>query len=60
MSDDLQDMLYRLDCTEKLLEQVRLDHDRESHYNREGQLRESLLQEQLRKVKVLMVKLQLS
>src|SRR3954447_14274004 len=50
-----QDMLYRLDATEKLLEQVRLDHERETHYNREQQLRETLLQEQLRKVQSLMV-----
>jgi hypothetical protein len=50
-----QDMLYRLDATEKLLEQVRLDHEREAHYNREQQLRETLLQEQLRKVQSLMV-----
>ena len=48
-------MLYRLDATEKLLEQVRLDHERETHYNREQQLRETLLQEQLRKVQSLMV-----
>jgi hypothetical protein len=51
----VQDMLYRLDATEKLLEQVRLDHERETHYNREQQLRETLLQEQLRKVQSLMV-----
>jgi hypothetical protein len=50
-----QDMLCRLDATEKLLEQVRLDHERETHYNREQQLRETLLQEQLRKVQSLMV-----
>ena len=50
-----QDMLYRLDATEKLLEQVRLDHERETHYNREQQLRETQLQDQLRKVQSLMV-----
>jgi hypothetical protein len=50
-----QDMLFRLDATEKLLEQVRLDHDRETHYNREQQLRENQLQDQLRKVQSLMV-----
>lgn len=49
-------MLFKLDATEKALEQARLDHDRETHYNREGQLRESLLQEQLRRVKALMVR----
>ena len=51
----LQDMLYRLDAAEKHLEQVRLDHDRERHYNRESQLEKHTLQDQLRKVKAMMV-----
>jgi hypothetical protein len=48
-------MLFRLEGTEKLLEQVRLDHEREARYNREQQLRENQLQDQLRKVQSLMV-----
>ena len=48
-------MLFRLEGTEKLLEQVRLDHEREARYNREQQLRENQLQDQLRKVQSLLV-----
>ena len=50
-----QDLLYHLEITEKLLDQTRLDHGREAHYNRENQLRETKLQDQLRMVKQIMV-----
>jgi hypothetical protein len=51
-----QDLLYHLEITEKLLDQTRLDHGREAHYNRENQLRETKLQDQLRMVKQIMVR----
>lgn len=50
----IEDLLYHLEITEKLLDQTRLDHSREAHYNRENQLRETKLQEQLRMVKQMM------
>ena len=35
--------------------QEKLDHARESHYNRDGQLRELALQDELRRYKAVMV-----
>ncbi|KIX08216.1 uncharacterized protein Z518_02872 [Rhinocladiella mackenziei CBS 650.93] len=43
----IEDLLYQLENTQSQLERLQLDHKREAQYNREGQFRESALQEQL-------------
>ena len=50
----VKDLTHQLEMTEKLLEQSRLDHEREVLFNRETQQREITLQDQLTHVKTLM------
>ena len=54
MTDYLKDLIHQLEVTEKLLEQSRLDHDREVVFSRETQQRDITLQNQLTHVKTLM------
>ena len=51
----LQDLIARLEATENLYDQTRLDHQRETHYNRESQLDKVRLQEEMQRINVLMV-----
>jgi hypothetical protein len=47
--------LYQLESTQNQLERLQLDHSREAQYNREGQLREEAMRDQLTTVKAVMV-----
>ena len=53
--DKYQELLRRVDQLTDDYHQERLDHARESHFNREVQRRELELQEELRKYKTVMV-----
>lgn len=50
-----QDLLFQLETAQHQLDRLQLDHSREAQYNREGQLRETALHEQLVQVKTIMV-----
>lgn len=52
----IEELLRRLDELTEDFHQEKLDHARESHYNRENQLQEIQLQDELRKYKALMVR----
>lgn len=52
----IEELLRRLDELTEDYHQEKLDHARESHFNREVQLQEIQLQEELRKYKALMVR----
>ena len=54
-SDSHQELLRRVDQLTEDYHQERLDHARESHFNRDVQRRELELQEELRKYKTVMV-----
>lgn len=51
-----QDLLYQLETTQNQLDRLQLDQSREAQYNRDGQLREVALHEQLAQVKMIMVR----
>ena len=53
----IQDLLYQLENSQSQLDRLQLDHSRETQFNREGQLRENALHEQLVQVKTLMVRI---
>lgn len=55
-ADTKQELLRRLDRLDVDYQQVALDHQRETQFNREGQLRERELREELRRLKALMVR----
>ncbi|KAI9871463.1 MAG: hypothetical protein M1830_002884, partial [Pleopsidium flavum] len=48
------ELLHRLDTVTQQYQRERLDHARESHFNRDVQLRELQLQEELRRTKAIM------
>ncbi|EXJ94243.1 hypothetical protein A1O1_02636 [Capronia coronata CBS 617.96] len=50
----IEDLLFQLETTQTQLDRLQLDHNREAQYNREGQLRETALHEQLLQVKTIM------
>ena len=52
----IEELLRRLDELTEDYHQEKLDHARESHFNREVQLQEIQLQEELRKYKALTVR----
>ena len=56
----MQDLLQRLDLLAQEHQQEKLDHARESHFNREVQRREMKLQEELRAISGKMVRFVLS
>lgn len=51
----MQDLLYQLETTQNQLDRLQLDHSREVSYNRDNQMRESSLNEQILQVKNIMV-----
>lgn len=52
----IEELLRRLDELTEDFHQEKLDHARESHFNREVQLQEIQLRDELRKYKALMVR----
>ncbi|KAK7905751.1 hypothetical protein LTR67_000475 [Exophiala xenobiotica] len=50
----IEDLLYQLENTQNQLDRIQLDHNREVSYNRDNQVRESALHEQLLQVKKIM------
>ena len=54
-TDSEQELLRRLDKLDIDYQQVALDHQRETQFNREGQLREREMKEELRRLKNMMV-----
>lgn len=50
--------MYQLESTQIQLDRLQLEHSREAQYNRDGQIRENALRDQLATVKVVMVRLQ--
>ena len=55
MTHFIQELLTRVDRLDESYQQMALDHQRETQFNREGQLRERKLQDELRKIKAFMV-----
>ncbi|KAL8731381.1 MAG: hypothetical protein Q9166_003473 [cf. Caloplaca sp. 2 TL-2023] len=53
-NDLILELLSRVDKLEEAYQQMALDHQRETQFNREGQLRERKLQDELRKMKSFM------
>ena len=47
--------MFQLESTESQMKQLQSERTRESQYSRDGQLRETTLQDQLRRVKEAMV-----
>ncbi|KAL8897517.1 MAG: hypothetical protein Q9207_007180 [Kuettlingeria erythrocarpa] len=54
-NDLITELLVRMDNLSNNFQQMSLDHQRETQFNREGQLREQQLQNELRKLKSFMV-----
>ncbi|KAJ4509760.1 hypothetical protein HRR83_006918 [Exophiala dermatitidis] len=50
----IEDLLLQLETTQSQLDRLQLDHSREAQFNREGQIRENALHEQLLQVKTIM------
>ncbi|KAK6381273.1 hypothetical protein LTS17_004330 [Exophiala oligosperma] len=50
----IEDLLYQLETTQNQLDRLQLDHSREVSYNRDNQMRESSLNEQILQVKDIM------
>ncbi|EXJ84530.1 hypothetical protein A1O3_05199 [Capronia epimyces CBS 606.96] len=50
----IEDLLFQLEATQNQLDRLQIDHSSQAQYNREGQIRESALREQLVQVKTIM------
>ncbi|EXJ55639.1 hypothetical protein A1O7_08568 [Cladophialophora yegresii CBS 114405] len=50
----IEDLMYQLETAQNQFDRLQLDHSRETQYNREGQLREQALRDQLSAVKLVM------